>query len=303
MTSNVTPHPPVTDPAAPVALPHRTVTIVRVAALCTFLAFVMGSIVCATESGAACPTWPGCYPDRLAPHFDISPVVEFTHRVVAVATGPVLVLAGLALARAKAAPAYLKSLPWLALGGALASAVFGRIVVLHGLPKAWGCLDLLAALLAMTAMAVAAVRVSEPTDPPHPIVHDANRSEWLAWSALVVVHVTGIVVAGAGSYTRCMGWPVLRLVTGDDPVALQWGRLALTVAAAVLIVGIVRRRVLVPRTRRLALSLAGLVALELILGVVLVGTGVTLAVAAAYSALAGGIVFALGMLAARIVVE
>ncbi len=303
MTRTLVPQPAVTDPAGTTVIPPRTVTIVRVAALCTFLAFVMGSIVCATESGAACPTWPGCYPDRLAPHFDVSPVIEFTHRVVAVSAGPLLVLAGVALARVKAAPAYLKSLPWVALVGAVASAVFGRIVVLHGLPKAWGCLDLLAALVAMTAMAVAAVRVGESSGRPRAIVHRANRPEWLAWSALVVVHVTGIVVAGSGSYSRCMGWPVLRLVTGDDPVGLQWVRLALTVATAGVIAVVVRRRINGPSTRRTAVALAVLVILELTLGVVLVATGVTLLVAASYSALAGAIVFVLAMLAARIVAE
>jgi len=42
-------------------------TIFRLAALFTFLAVAMGAVVCATGSGAACPTWPGCRPGQIAP--------------------------------------------------------------------------------------------------------------------------------------------------------------------------------------------------------------------------------------------
>ena len=53
-----------------------TLTVFRLAALFTFLAVAMGAVVCATKSGASCPTWPGCRPDRLAPQWRLSPVIE-----------------------------------------------------------------------------------------------------------------------------------------------------------------------------------------------------------------------------------
>ena len=56
-------------------------TVFRLAALFTVLAVAMGAVVCATGSGASCPTWPGCRPDNITPQWELSPVIEFTHRV------------------------------------------------------------------------------------------------------------------------------------------------------------------------------------------------------------------------------
>ncbi len=49
------------------APPAATLTVFRLAALFTALAVAMGSVVCATGSGAACATWPGCQPGQIAP--------------------------------------------------------------------------------------------------------------------------------------------------------------------------------------------------------------------------------------------
>jgi protoheme IX farnesyltransferase len=65
----------------------------------TFLLVVVGVIVRSTESGVACPTWPGCFPGQFLPGLDSSVKVwiEWTHRTVAVAIG-LLVLGVAALA-------------------------------------------------------------------------------------------------------------------------------------------------------------------------------------------------------------
>ena len=59
------------------------VTLFRTAAVLLAVTVLMGSMVAATESGAACPTWPGCYPGQFGPRFHLNPLVEFTHRVIA----------------------------------------------------------------------------------------------------------------------------------------------------------------------------------------------------------------------------
>src|SRR5665647_3419567 len=95
-------------------------TLFRLAALFTFLAVAMGAVVCATGSGASCPTWPGCRPDEIAPQWQLSPLIEFTHRVVAMASGP-LVLAAAVMSRRLPGPnRWARILPLVALVGALA---------------------------------------------------------------------------------------------------------------------------------------------------------------------------------------
>lgn len=137
--------------------PTAALTVFRLAALFTFLAVAMGAVVCATGSGAACPTWPGCRPYQITPQWQLSPLIEFTHRVVAISAGP-LVLAAAVMSRRLPGPnRWLRILPLVALGGAIAAGAFGRLVVLSGLPTWLGAVDLFCALTAMTAMGVAAV--------------------------------------------------------------------------------------------------------------------------------------------------
>jgi heme o synthase len=65
----------------------------------TFLLVVIGVMVRSTDSGVACPTWPGCFPGQFLPGLDSSANVwiEWTHRTVAVLIG-VMVLGVAALA-------------------------------------------------------------------------------------------------------------------------------------------------------------------------------------------------------------
>ena len=66
----------------------------------TFLLVVIGVIVRSTESGTACPTWPGCFEGQFLPSLDAGGQVwiEWTHRTVAFLIGfLVLGLAALSL--------------------------------------------------------------------------------------------------------------------------------------------------------------------------------------------------------------
>jgi protoheme IX farnesyltransferase len=65
----------------------------------TFLLVVLGVIVRSTDSGVACPTWPGCLPGQFLPALDsgVNVWIEWLHRTVAVVIG-VMVLGMAALA-------------------------------------------------------------------------------------------------------------------------------------------------------------------------------------------------------------
>lgn len=202
----------------------------RLAALFTFLSVLMGAVVCATESGFDCPSWPGCYPDRITPIGDINPWIEFTHRTVAILTGPILLAAAILGQRSPAVPGWVKAAQWLALAGGAAAALFGMLIVLRGIPTWLGVVDLAAALTAMIATGIAAVAVT---------VRAPARGALPAWSAvgvLLAYHLSGIVVAGPASLTRCLSWPVWRIVDLDGAAGPQFLRLLLAATAAVLLV-------------------------------------------------------------------
>ncbi len=294
--------PPTAEP--PTAEPPTAVlTVFRLAALFVFLAVAMGAVVCATGSGAACPTWPGCRPDQITPQWQLSPVIEFIHRVVAMSAGP-LVLAAAVMSRRLTGPnRWVRILPWVALAGALASGAFGRLVVLSSLPTWLGGVDLFCALTAMTTMGVAAVVLGAPapdrTSRPagwHPL--QVRSLAAMSVIVLVVMHDTGIFAAGRLSYTRCMGWPIWQLIGTDLHPLLQGLRLGLAGLGAVLVI---TTAVMAARTERLrmwGIVIGTLFAAEMVLGLVIRAGGINAGVASAYSVLAVALLSCLGLLMA-----
>ena len=294
--------PPTAEP--PTAEPPTAVLAVfRLAALFVFLAVAMGAVVCATGSGASCPTWPGCRPDQITPQWQLSPVIEFIHRVVAMSAGP-LVLAAAVMSRRLTGPnRWVRILPWVALAGALASGAFGRLVVLSSLPTWLGGVDLFCALTAMTTMGVAAVVLGSP-----PSERTSRPAEWhplqvkslaaMSVIVLVVMHDTGIFAAAPLSYTRCMGWPIWQLVGTDLHPLLQGLRLGLAGLGAVLVI---TTAVMAARTERLrtwGIVVGTLFAAEMVLGLVIRAAGISAGVASAYSVLAVALLSCLGLLMA-----
>jgi cytochrome c oxidase assembly protein subunit 15 len=281
-----------------------TLTVFRLAALFTFLAVAMGAVVCATGSGASCPTWPGCRPDQITPQWQLSPMIEFVHRVVAMTAGPLVLAAAVMSRRLPGHDRWVRVLPLVALAGALAAGAFGRLVVLSGLPTWLGAVDFFCALSAMTAMGVAAVRVgaqaSDLTVQPAARWRPAQVSSLAGLSVIVVVvmHVSGIFAAARLSYTRCMGWPIWQLIDTDLHPWLQTVRLGLAGLAAALVI---TTAVVAARSQRLRLwgiVIATLFAAEMVLGLVIRSGGINAGVAAAYSVLAVALLSMLGLLMA-----
>jgi cytochrome c oxidase assembly protein subunit 15 len=284
------------------APPTAALTLFRLAALFTFLAVAIGAVVCATGSGASCPTWPGCRPDEIAPQWQLSPLIEFTHRVVAMASGP-LVLAAAVMSRRLPGPnRWARILPLVALVGALAAGAFGRLVVLSGLPTWLGAVDLFCALTAMTAMGVAAALVGSPDSlsrsttefPPTQI----ERLAAMSLTVVVAMHVSGIFAAGSHSYTRCMGWPIWHLIDSDLHPWLQDLRLGLAGLGAALVLTTAVAAARNERLRWWGIVLATLFTAEMVLGLVIRAYELNAGVAAAYSVLAVALLSCLGLLMA-----
>ena len=281
-----------------------TLTVFRLAALFTFLAVAMGALVCATGSGASCPTWPGCRPGQITPQWQLSPLIEFTHRVVAMSAGPLVLAAAIMSRRLHGPNRWVRILPLIALAGALAAGAFGRAAILSGIPTWMGGIDLFSALTAMTSMGVAAVMVGSAARGP------ARRSASgpqplrvfplaaMSLAVLVAMHVSGIFAAGKGSYTRCLGWPIWQRIDTDLQPWLQNVRLGLAGLGAVLVLTTVVVAVRDDRLRRWGIALGTLFAAEMVLGQVIRAAGLSKGAAAGYSVLAVALVSCLGLLMA-----
>lgn len=274
-------------------LPHRSYWL---AAWFTFGAVALGSAVCATESGLACPTWPGCFPHQVTPD-GLHSAIEFTHRVVAF--GSLVFLALAAWHGRRLTDRRLRWFPVVALLLAIASGAFGMIIVLFSLPLLLGLLDVAAALVALCLITWAAVRLADPRP-----ATGLARWAWGTVAVVIVMHLLGIAVAGPGSFVRCLGWPVWRMVDSDQSPALQWLRLGVGVVAAALVVTLLVRAWRRPELRPTAAGLAVAWLAQLVMGQLIVGqfTGAEerqIGLAMVYSMLAGGVLWLLALLAAR----
>ena len=251
--------------------PKLTLLFARLSALSTLLTVALGSVVCATKSGFDCHSWPGCYPDRFVPGTaDIpavlaaNPALEMVHRVTAMGTGAVLVIAALLTLRLVGHGRLVKVLPWVAVAAAGGSALFGRAAVLGlGVDATGAAVDL---LFALTAMALSALTALALTRGGRLALTDVSAPAGLAATLLVVMHVTGQLAAGNRSFTRCMSWPVLWLAS-DDNLLVQVLRTGFAIAAAVALVVAVRAGLRTAAVRGHALVVAGLLAGVLVLAV------------------------------------
>jgi len=264
-----------------------------VAAAFAFASVVMGTVVCATESGAACPNWPGCYPDQFAPQAQLNPMIEFLHRVIAALTGPVVLIAAI-LARKVADPRP-RWLAWIGLAGTISAGVFGMLIVRIGIPWWLGVVDLASALIATVALIVAALLMRPGA------AWTPGRTARLAWAAvgtLAVMHLSALAVAGDNAFTRCISWPLGVFETDHWP-ALQWLRIVLALVASVLIVLLVADGVRTPRLRLPALASGVLLVLELMLVPVLLGGYDDLVLVTAYAVTAAALFGSVSLLAGR----
>ncbi len=289
-----------TDPATHGALisrGHRNLVVA--AAAVTTLLIALGGIVCATQSGAGCPDWPGCY-GRLIPPPQVNAVIEYTHRFVAALTTPlILAAAWISWRRARSIHWLVRPL-LLAIPFLLAVIVFGAFAVLTGLSTPVAMLDLSSALitlaLVLTAAVVAFTRHADPALADRFSVKGGLARLSLATAAATfVLYVSGIAVAGRGSLTRCVGWPFWRVLPDDLAGWPQLARLALAAITVLLTAWLVaqtwRSRPASAAQRRTAL-VAGLALLvEMAVGLIMQTSGSTMLLLMTYVA-AGTVLYA-----------
>lgn len=268
-----------------------THTTFRLAVLFTLLTVMMGSMVCATESGMACPTWPGCYPGQPFPHFSLPSWIEFTHRAISGGCLLLLAMSGVSVWKSHKDRPFVRWLPWVAFVNAIAAAAFGMSIIFWGLPSPLAALDLTTAMVALFAITVATVALDR--DLSTWTWNRASTTGSLIVGATMLLHVLGILVAGVESYTRCVGWPLLALLSYDGHAS---GQVARWVLAGMIFAAVTWKAVTVRGLWALAL---GLLLIEVALGFALLNSGISPALATVYSLLAVGILFTMMLATAR----
>jgi heme a synthase len=231
-----------TNPEVQIAAWHRN--LLTVAAIFTVLLIAMGGVLCVTQSIRSCPDWPGCF-GKLYPPLETSPILEYSHRLLAVSSGLLILGAAIVgLLRARRLRLIMVP-PLVACVLVVEVSYFGARVVLQGLAPGWAAVDVGSALLVVALMVTTAVIARARQ------VH-AGLSDRLAFrtpfsklvlAALAVVYiifVSGILVAGKGSITACLGWPIYsqQLFQLDSLGAGNTLRLLLSVIGILLIITI-----------------------------------------------------------------
>ncbi len=245
----------------------------------TYLLIVAGGTVCVTGSGLGCPDWPGCY-GQVVPPMRIDSIIEYSHRFIALLAGP-LIFAAAIVGLVK-----FRSMRWLSrpvtisIVFLLAVVVFGALAVVRGLEPGLAVLDLGSALtvlaLVVTSTVLAFHYHRDPTLPDRLSFRTPfARLTLFAGAGLFLLLVSGILAAGSGSITRCLGWPLYggELTSIDPSGWFQTTRRVFAGLVGLLVVAVVvqawrtqreQRQLLVPAT-----VLGALFLLEMVLGVLL----------------------------------
>ncbi|WP_165350568.1 COX15/CtaA family protein [Xylanimonas protaetiae] len=174
-----------------------------------------GGAVRLTDSGLGCSRWPMCTPGSFTPQYhpatSYHPFVEFGNRTV---TGVLMVIAVAVLllvwtdrSRSRA----YRALAWVPLGGVVAQAVIGGVVVLLELDPRWVSLHMAVSAALVWCSAYLLHRHGEGDDVPVPLAGAPVRAAgWVLGLLLVPVVTLGVLVTGSGPHS------------GDDTVGYRF---------------------------------------------------------------------------------
>jgi heme A synthase len=264
------------------------------AALAALVLVVLGGVVRVTGSGLGCPDWPLCH-GRVLPPWELTAVIEYTHRLVAsaVVSPLVLVTAGMVWWSHRREP-WLVAPASLSVVLLLGQALLGGVTVLRELPPVTVAahLALGQALLACLVLVAVAARRGLPAGEirpdesrPPPVEPGRERPDpfprlaLAAVAGLYLLLLTGAYVTASGAIAACPEWP---LCQGLDFPAGRLSYIHMLHRLAALVIGLFvlyvlhlgfRRREGPRITRLLALTAAGLFAAQVLVGALMVWTG------------------------------
>ena len=187
------------------------------AVVAVFFLMTLGNVVSATGSGLACPDWPLCH-GSVIPPLRADVLIEYSHRLAALATTVLIVATTVLTLRGTRAPG-LRRLAWLLPALLAAQIALGGITVLLKLPHLISTAHLVNALLILAGLIVLA-RGLPPSAPARAGGGD-DRLRRLARVGLIVLLVQlalGGYVRHAGAGLACPDFPLC----SGDLLPTQW---------------------------------------------------------------------------------
>ncbi len=182
------------------------------AAVMTFLLIVVGGIVRVTGSGLGCPDWPLCY-GRLIPPLEFASIIEYSHRLTASLTSPLIVATTLVawLRYRRATWIFWPSVVSLIL--LLVQVLLGGLTVVMELPPTIVAVHLANALLILALQVlvmVGAFRIHQRGGeaPTFSLEDPLTRLGASTAATVFLLLVSGALVTSTGADTACAGWPL-----------------------------------------------------------------------------------------------
>lgn len=181
-------------------------------AFMVYLLIVIGGIVRVTGSGLGCPDWPRCFGNWIPP-LRADAIIEYTHRLVAALTSP-LILASAVVAWWRYRAIKLLSRSLLAAIILLAmQGLLGGIVVMLETPPDLVAVHLGIAFLIQALVSLPAVLMSiaPKLDLLKAKLSYSTKFEKVTRQTLIFVFVmiiSGAIVVGSNSTYACSGWPL-----------------------------------------------------------------------------------------------
>ena len=255
----------------------RYATLALAAAVATFVLISAGGLVRATDSGLACPDWPGCFAfDDWIPAAELQPWIEHSHRLIAaVAVGPLVAIVGIWTLVSRDKRRDLPLLGAAVTAGVLVivQSIIGRTVVMEQLAAELVTIHLAMALTVFATIIFIAERAFHGPMPPRPADRGLLRLVGITAVAVLAQMLLGSWVTGHHAGLAYADFPLMNgqlipeMAISQQVIQFAHRALAVVVAGLVLLTWWrVRQSTELPRPRRLATVTLLLVAVQIALG-------------------------------------
>jgi cytochrome c oxidase assembly protein subunit 15 len=190
----------------PTVGPRPFLRVTQVALGFVVLNIVSGAAVRLSDSGLGCPDWPTCSEHHLTPPLSLHPFIEFSNRMVVVA---LCIVAAAALLAALRRRPRRPDLTWLSaglIGGILAEAVIGGIVVYSKLNPYVVMTHFMVGIGLLTVSVLLVLRAGRAPGPGVPMVTTRVRRLGLSMILVLVLAIAaGTATTGAGPHAGGKG--------------------------------------------------------------------------------------------------
>jgi heme A synthase len=274
----------------------------KVTVVWTLLLLLLGSVVHATESSLACPDWPTCF-GTMVPEMSGGVFWEHLHRLVAGGLVLMFSLASWFVHREVRDRPWVMKACWAGIALLLVQSVFGGLTVIYRLPDLVSTTHL---ALAFSFLALATFLAAKTSPPAEALNPHRGIASW-AWIAAALVFAQSVLGGLVRHMDAGMACPDAPLCLGqvvppliNAPIVTHFAHRVLAVVVAVFVLALAVRVWRAGSSlpgRRWATIAAGLVVVQVGLGVASVLTVLAVLPVSLHTLVAAGLLASLVFLA------